>query len=227
MITISKPAKLSQTKYINTLIYGESGIGKTVLCTTAPKPLILATEPGLLSIMNKDVDVAEVLSLAKLKEAYNYLKKDNPYETVCIDSLSELAQVVLSEYKAVERDPRQAYMKMADEIIAIIRQFRDLPMNLVCIAKQDRITDELTGRTIYGPLFPGRMLKSEVPYQLDIVLPMRFHRSEGKTYRVLQTEADIQYNAKDRTGKLDKYEAPDLSALFEKAHAISQASLAI
>lgn len=229
MIQITKPAALTHTQFINCLVYGESGIGKTVLCTTAPKPLIMSAEKGLLSIADSDVDVTEVNSLAGIKEVYNFLKsKENSYETICLDSISEIAQVVLAEYKAVERDPRQAYGKLGEEVISVVRRFRDLPMHVVFIAKLDRLTDDLTGRTSYGPLFPGRILTAEIPYQTDIVLAMRFHKTEGKSYRVLQSEADIQYLAKDRTGKLEHFEKPDLGQLFNKiAGELSQPKLAI
>lgn len=225
MIKISKPVGIQHTQHVNALVYGEAGIGKTVLATTASDSLLVAAEPGILSILDTQQDVTEVKSLKDVKEVYTFLKKDNPYQTVTLDSISEIAQVVLSEYKALERDPRQAFMKMAEEIISIIRAFRDLPMNVIFIAKQDRITDELSGRTMYGPLFPGQMLKKEVPYQLDIVMAMRFVRKDGVTHRKLQTEADIQYTAKDRTGKLEKYIDPNLDALFETACAIQQTNL--
>lgn len=227
MIKISKPAGIPHTSNVNALVYGESGIGKTVLTTTAKDCLLISAESGLLSILDSQIDVVEATSLNTIKEAYTYLKGKHKYNTVAIDSISEVAQVVLNEYKAVERDPRQAYMKMAEEILAVIRAFRDLPMNVIFVAKQDKITDELSGRTMYGPLFPGRTLKAEVPYQLDIVMVMRFIRIEGKTYRKLQTEADIQYTAKDRTGLLAKYLDPNLDALFETVHSVSQTKLAI
>ena len=227
MIKITKPAAVTHTQYCNCLVYGESGIGKTVLCTTAPKPLIMSAEQGLLSISDVDVDIVEVKSLADIKEVYTLLKKGTEYETICLDSLSEIAQVVLAEYKAVEKDPRQAYGKLGEEVLSIVRSFRDLPMNVVFVAKQDRIVDDMTGRQNYGPLFPGRILTQEVPYQTDIILAMKFNRKEGKTYRALQTEADIQYAAKDRTGKLDKFEKPDLGALFDKVQGPIQQKMAV
>lgn len=225
MIKITKPAALTHTQYCNCLVYGESGIGKTVLCTTAPKPLIMSAEQGLLSIADQDIDVTEVKSLSDIIGVYNYLQKGSEYETICLDSLSEIAQTVLAEYKAIERDPRQAYGKLGEEVLSLIRKFRDLPMNVVFIAKQDRVIDELSGRQNYGPLFPGRILTAEVPYQIDVVMAMRFNRKDGKSYRVLQTEADIQYAAKDRTGKLEKFEKPDLGALITKVTGAIQMKL--
>jgi hypothetical protein len=39
---------------------------------------------------------------------------------------------------------------------------------------------------------------------------------DGKKFRYLQTEADYQYEAKDRSGALAPMEPPDLSAIIRK-----------
>lgn len=46
---------MSQTQHTNCLIYGESGIGKTVLCATCKKPLVISAENGLLSLRAKNL----------------------------------------------------------------------------------------------------------------------------------------------------------------------------
>ena len=202
---------------VNAIVYGESGIGKTVLATTAPEPLIVSAEKGLLSIADTDVATTTINSLKQLIEVYNFLANEkHNYLSVIVDSLSEVAQVVLNEYAAVERDKRQAYGKMGEEILAIIRKFRDLPMHTVFNCKQARIVDEFSGKTNFGPKFPGKMLEAEAPYQLDEVLVMRLKKHEGKEFRVIQTAPDIQYTAKDRSGKLAMLEKPNLSSIFEK-----------
>jgi hypothetical protein len=220
-IEIKKPKELTSNSYVNAVIYGPSGIGKTYSIPTAPKPLILSTEEGLLSIRDADVDVIEINSFADMIEAYKWLVekcKDSKceYETIVLDSISELAQKMLAEYKKDERDPRRAYMTLAEEIVSMIRRFRSLPAHIIFMAKQAMIMDEYTGKTFYGPLLPGRVLPIEVPYQFDLVLALRFIKHEGKEYRVLQTQPDIQYSCKDRSGKLSQYEKPNLSALFHK-----------
>ena len=205
-------------KFVNAIVYGQSGIGKTVLCSTAPKPLILSAEDGLLSLAGKDVDFIAIKSFKDLIDTYNELYKssDHGYETVCIDSVSELAETILSERKREERDPRKAYGTMADEIVAAIRKFKKLELHTIFVAKLRMYTDEFTGKQSYAPGFPGKALNDTLPYQVDLVLPMRMGKHEGKEYRYLQTSPDIQYEAKDRSGILAPKEPPDLAALITK-----------
>lgn len=205
--------------YVNAIIYGQSGIGKTVLCSTAPNPIILSAEDGLLSLAGENIDYVKITCFRDLIEAYNELKKgDHDYKTICIDSLSEVAETILAERKKEERDPRRAYGDMAEEIIAAVRKFKRLPLHTFFIAKQGRIEDQMTGKQSFGPSFPGQVLQANLPYQVDLLFPMRIGKHEGKEYRYIQTSPDIQYEAKDRSGILDAKEKPDLSAMINKIH---------
>jgi len=204
--------------HINAIIYGQSGIGKTVLCGTAPNPLILSAEDGLLSLAGQDIDFVKISKFQDLIDVYNEVSKsdEHSYETICIDSLSEVCETILAERKKEERDPRQAYGKMAEEIIAAVRKFKKLPYHIFFIAKQGRIEDQMTGKQSYGPSFPGQVLPANMPYQVDLLVAMRIGKHEGKEYRYLQTAPDIQYEAKDRSGILAPKEPPDLSVLISK-----------
>ena len=216
-LTIKSTKDIANFKHINALVYGQSGIGKTVLCATAPKPLILDSENGLLSLSNTQVDSAEINNLNDLKEAFKFLSAaKHEYQTVCVDSLSEVAEKVLIEYKAVERDPRAAYGKMAEEIFAVVRKFKQLPLHVIFTAKQTRIEDAFTGKSTFGPSFPGQQLPLNLPYQLDLVLALRIGQKDGNKFRFIQPQPDVQYDAKDRTGILDSKEKPNLSDLIAK-----------
>lgn len=216
-LKIQSTRDTAASQYINAIIYGQAGIGKTVLCGTAPNPIILSAEDGLLSLAGKDIDFAKITCFQDLIEAYNELKKgEHDYQTVCIDSLSEVAETILAERKKNERDPRRAYGDMAEEIIAAVRKFKRLPMHVFFIAKQGRIEDAFTGKQSYGPAFPGQVLQSNLPYQVDLLFPMRLGKHEGKEFRYIQTAPDVQYEAKDRSGIFDAKEKPDLGVMIEK-----------
>jgi phage nucleotide-binding protein len=214
------PSKLVERQGVCLLVYGAAGSGKTVLCTTAPSPiLIISAEGGLLSIRNADVQAIEVKSVADINEIYDYLyTHSNEFKTVCLDSISEVSEVVLANEKEKTKDPRQAYGTVIDEMMRLLRQFRDLPMDVVMTAKQDRLRDEGQGNNVlYMPSMVGAKLPQAIPYLFDEVFALRVDKNdEGETTRWLQTEKDWQYEAKDRSGLLDQFEEADLSHIFAK-----------
>jgi phage nucleotide-binding protein len=202
--------------WVKMLCYGESGVGKTSLCATAPAPLIISAEQGLLSLRKHDIAAIEVSKLAEVKEAYRLALKSE-YQTVCLDSLSELGEALLSEFKRGTKDPRQAYGQMNDEMAVLTRMFRDIPnKHVFFIAKQTRMVDEQTGKVSYSPSMPGKSFAIGVPYFFDIVACMRIGKREKEEYRYLQTQPSLQYEAKDRSGSLSREEEPDLTKLFNK-----------
>jgi hypothetical protein len=107
---------------------------------------------------------------------------------------------------------------MADDIAEIIRRFRDLDnINVYVIAKLKRIIDEVSSLTTYAPSIPGKVMLQDLPYFFDLVFAMKFQKgSDGSDTRIIQTKGDLQWIAKDRSGKLDKIEKPTLSGIFTK-----------
>ena len=205
---------------VKVLVYGQAGAGKTTALATTPSPIILSAEAGLLSLAEADVPYIEVASLAAIGEAYEWLtgsEEGRQYGTVCLDSLSEIAEVVLSEERAKTKDPRQAYGAMADQMQTLIRMFRDLPgRNVVMTSKLEKVQDQ-DGRLLWGPSMPGAKTGQALPYFFDEVLALQVHKDEeGQAQRAFLTQGDGAWIAKDRSGKLDVWEPADLGAIFQK-----------
>lgn len=198
---------------IKCMVYGLAGTGKTRLCATAPNPIILSAEQGLLSLANQDVPYIQIKTLADLQAARMMLMNDRRFWTICLDSASEIAETVLRDRIATNKDPRKAYGEMAQEILNEVRAFRDFPQrHVVFIMKQGRVKDELTGGVIYGPLMPGNQLDQHMPYMFDEVFQLvSMNGNSG-----LRTRRDNMNEAKDRSGKLDEWEPPNLSHIFSK-----------
>lgn len=232
--TAEQAAKISGVK---TLIYGLSGMGKTVLCATAPQPLVISAESGLLSLRKKNLEklfgidnpgicyntpVVEIATVDDLSNVYkwcaNSAEAKQNVQTVCLDSLSEIAEVVLNNAKRQTKDPRLAYMELYEKMETTIRAFRDLPnMNVYMACKMEPMKDELTGVVKYGPSMPGAKLGPKLPYFFDEVFRIGLNKDQhGEEFRFLQTQPDLQYDAKDRSGSLDKIEPPLLTHIFNK-----------
>jgi phage nucleotide-binding protein len=205
---------------VKVLVYGQAGAGKTSLIKSLPSPIVLSAEGGLLSIQDADLPFIEIASMDDLREAYEWLTSSDDakaYQSVALDSISEIAEVCLNHEKKVNKDPRAAYGAMQEQMADIIRAFRDLPGRHVYMsAKLEKTQDEM-GRVLYAPSMPGNKTGQALPYFFDEVLALRVEKDgEGNTQRALMCDSDGLWLAKDRSGKLDMWEAPDLSAVFAK-----------
>jgi len=204
---------------VKLLVYGQAGAGKTSLIKTLPSPVVLSAEGGLLSISDADIPFIEINSMATLEEALNWCASEEAagFQSVALDSISEIAEVILGHEKRVAKDPRQAYGAMQDAMAYVIRAFRDLPGKHVYFsAKLEKAQDEM-GRILYAPSMPGNKTGQALPYYFDEVLALRVEKdADGSTQRALMCDSDGLWIAKDRSGKLDAWEAPDLGALIAK-----------
>ncbi len=218
-INLKRSSALSMSG-VKLLVYGQAGAGKTSLIPTLPAPIVLSAEGGLLSIAGADVPYIEIASMGDLMEAYKWLSESaeaTQFQSVALDSISEVAEVVLNAEKKASKDPRQAYGAMQEQMADIIRAFRDLPGRHVYMsAKLEKTQDEM-GRVLYSPSMPGNKTGQQLPYFFDEVLALRVERdAEGNTQRALMCDSDGLWLAKDRSGKLETWEAPDLGAIIAK-----------
>lgn len=208
--------KLISTKDVHAdgvklLVYGASGTGKTTMIQTATNPFIISSESGLLALADHDIPAVEVVNEKGLEEAYKYALNSD-YDTICLDSVSDIAESILAEYKAKFTDGRQAYGKLGDIMSKYLRLFRNMKGRHVYLtAKEGKL--EMSGVSMAQPAMPGQTLTTNIPYFFDEVLRLEADR---KGNRILHTAANFTQVAKDRSGKLDKTEEANISSIISK-----------
>ena len=204
-------------------LFGESGAGKTFQIASLDNPIIISAEKGLLTLQMLGVDAPyiEVKSYGDLCDAYTWITDEEnigSWNTLVIDSVSEVAEVVLADYKKTNKDPRKAYSDMMDAVMDAIRGFMNIEnKDMVFIFKAGRIADADTGRTTYSPYTPSDKFAAKMPYLFDEVLAIRTTKdAEGNLQRYIQTVNDGNWNCKDRSGILGAYEEADLGKLINR-----------
>ncbi len=223
---------------IKLCVFGLAGAGKTVLCsTTGGTIIVLSAESGLLSLKNLPEEVKERMRVIQIKtlqdlgEAYNWLMSAKMADWVAIDSGSEIAEVLLGVKKKEKNDARAAYGDMAEDMMETFRLLRDMPhYNVLMTAKMTYVKDDRTGITRYVPMFPGKILTSQVPYMFDEIFALRVEQDPqdpNKLVRVLQTGRDIAYDCKDRSGMLAMFEPADLAHVARKIQGLAIAAPAV
>jgi hypothetical protein len=213
--------KAGQNQGVKALVFGRAGVGKTKLCATAPKPLIVSAENGLLSIKKYDIVVANVKTLDDVEEVLTQLdttEARGQFRTICLDSISEIAEALLSELLGKVKDPRQAYGELSDVTIDLIRRFRDLKGFHVLVTAKESMVQTDDGVMRLTPSMPGKKLGPQLPYYFDEVFYYEVTTDPvtNKPLRRLRTQPDFQTDAKDRSGALSEFEKPNLTAIIEK-----------
>jgi hypothetical protein len=185
-LDVKSPAE--SVDYINMLIYGEPGAGKTWLCGSAQlseytKPtLFIDVEGGVTTVRHwGDIDVVQVRTLEQLNEVHGALARDmdSHYKTVIIDSLTELqkldmSNIMLERWKdkpdRIDRDVPDMYAwgKSGNRLRLMIRKFRDLECHVICTCLLASEKEDSTAKLFFYPSLPGK-LRAELPGFFDIV----------------------------------------------------------
>lgn len=202
---------------VKILVYGRAGRGKTRLISTCPRPFVLTAESGLLSLAGYDIPYYEINTMADLTNAYQWARSSaeaRQFDTLCVDSVSEVAEKCLLSAQAKNKDGRMAYGDMIKDMNKVIKDFRDLPgKHVYMTAKQERVTSP-EGVSMFGPMMPGKQLGQAMPYFPDEVFQADIHPTDG--YYFLRCKPDFASDAKDRSGALDAMEKPDIGNIINK-----------
>ncbi len=203
---------------LNMLIYGDAGVGKTLLAASADaipsmRPvLVLDVEGGTETLRRTypEVETVRVTSWHQVQEVYNELYLGaHDYRTIVVDSLTEVMkfsmEVILADpdrsTNSDELASQRDWYKNIEQTRKFVRGFRDLPMNTIftALAKEDK--NDKTGKITVKPSLAGKVA-SEVAGFLDVVLYYYVKQGDEGLDRYLLTAATDKVTAKDRTGTL-------------------------
>lgn len=222
-ITTTRGAGVDRLKV---LVHGPAGVGKTRLAATTGDPagtLIVSAEGGLLSLRDHDIRQIEVgagpEAWAKIEAVVDAILAGQIPDVrwLFIDSITEIAEALLSSAKVKFNDPRLAYGVLGERIPAMIRKLRDVPAHVVMIAKQGR--PEIEGQPpMFAPAMPGKSLTAALGYLFDEVFAMQLITVEGKDepQRAFLTQRTLTHEAKDRSGALNPIEPARLDRIAKK-----------
>lgn len=217
-----KPAGEYSGAYgVKALIFGAPGSHKTPLINTAPRPILLACEPGLMSMRGSQVPTYQAFTTEAIEGFFDWFFNSNEtknFDTLAIDSSSQITDIYLQSILTGKSKSgnklhgKAAYGAMADECLKHFRKLYFMPLkNIYLIAKETSFDG------MKRPYFPGNVLNVEVPHMYDLILHLGIHNIPGMGQLLsFQCRQTIDILARDRSGRLNDYEPPDFGKLVQK-----------
>lgn len=218
-----RPAsKIADMLGVKSLAYGDPGTGKTPIAVTAPRPILLLCEPGARSLRFADnVPAHEAYGIKEISEFFAWWfssREVDNFDTLCIDSVSQMAEIVLTVELSRNKDGRKAYGEMSRTIMEYMNKlYFQKQKHLYLICKQTRI--EENGGLKRRPYFPGQDLNVKIPHLFDLIMHLGMHNIPGVVGAQKAFCCNEQFDllARDRSGQLNAFEPPNLTDIFNKA----------
>ncbi len=227
---------------LKALVYGNSGVGKTYLAGSAEGhekmqgTLIANLEGGLLTLAGGTADTTDrITEVAQFRDLLFQLSPSGAlhgkYQTLVVDSVTELQALCLAEILAAEckakpkRDPDklelQDYGKCTVVLRSLMRHVRNLDMHVVITALAKEELPEGSKHPISVRPDMTAVVGRSIMAMMDHVWYLAVKADDaGKAYRALLTQPMGPYQAKTR-GELfarnlgDVVRDPHLPEIFE------------
>lgn len=149
------------------------------------------------------------------------------YKTIFVDSITvasrecfkwAMTQPEAFSEKKGKQDTLGAYGLLGREMIRWLTHLQHAPVSIIVVGILDGEKDDLN-RWTYTAQVEGSKTGRELPGIFDQVMTLQnFKAEDGTLYRgiVCQQQNEWNYPAKDRSGRLDVIEPPDLAAIMNK-----------
>lgn len=229
MVVVGEGGDGLNEQTLTALFHGPSGVGKSWLAATAPKPLLVLDAEGRARYAPSgrkvfwnpaaeappvhdgtwDTCIVNVVDYQTVAQVYQWLRSgQHPFISVVMDSLMEVQRrcidAMVPGTTALDRDH---YGVLLREIEKKVREFRDL---VLIPAVHVKVVLFITGSNTetYKPLLTGG-IREQLPYYIDVVgYLFKQANAEGVFERKMLVDEQPPFTAKDGTNRLKSHFGP-------------------
>jgi len=207
---VVKASSAEAPAFVNILVHGLSGTGKTTLGTLSGKnPLIVTAERQAVLVIQQTNPNANILVVDTWGDLQDLFKEINamamagplPWDIIVLDSLTEMQRRLRDEIlksahskKHVQDDgslTMAGWGVVVDKAFNLVRSFRDLPCDFICICLSEETTPE-EGVRFYRPSVSGKKLPGDLAGLFNAVF-FSFTSNKNRLKQDPHVEGSLQY----------------------------------
>lgn len=206
MIMNTKDINLEHFK-LKVLAVGPSGSGKTHFAGTFPKPFFFDCDAGMLTLRGKHIEYDTFLEYEAFKKAADIVSEDPGYETIVVDSLTRLSDMLLERIQGLNHSSGKTptipeYGMFFINMKRLLEEFLQLDKNVVFTAHEELMVDGITGAVEAVPLMMTK-LRFRLANYFDEAYRLSVGRKKGAPVYLLSTVNERKYSyVKSRLGIL-------------------------
>lgn len=225
-------------QFVKALICGDPGAGKTLISSTFPNPFYASAEAGLMAIADRGIPYTDVESSDDLIQVRNSLSQDPEFreeilgfavDTIVVDTLDEIQKILKKERLTATKQTAfqlQDWGWLDEQMRAMIRSFRNMPINVVFTCHVKEVNDNESGRVWHKPALQGS-IGDDVAQYFDLSMlisnTVNTETVDGKLKkthrRILTASPSLKYPfLKDRSGKLPDEIEVDFATDYQRIH---------
>lgn len=206
---IKKPCELAQKQTVAALIYGQSGMGKSTLACSAPKPVVFDFDGGITRVLDAyQVPTVQIDSFAQALEALKEVEAaGDEYQTIVIDTASKMIDSITTHVCGTATPKIQQWGLINAEFKSFNRAVQSMGKNIVYIAQREVEKDGDVNR--YVPQFRASNYK-DVICDLDVCGYMEMVSYRGQDVRKLTFDPSPRNEGKNTAQFAASYLLPVL-----------------
>jgi hypothetical protein len=187
------------------LVYGPSGVGKTTFaCSFREVGTVYVADfdGGLLGQRKSDVDYDRFTNYADFAVKLKELEAKPSHDTIVLDSVTTMQEYMmdylleLSHKKMMTMDQ---WNILISDLKDLIMRLTNIAKNVVVVAHQQLVQDEITSEVFVLPLIVGKKMPALLPLWFDEVYHFGVTKdAQGKPIYYFDTVAQDKYLGKSR-----------------------------
>lgn len=233
---------LVTSQKLKLLIYGQSGAGKTVFSSGAPKPLVLDFDGKVSSAASfyahnapeklKEISYENLTEIPGQDRPFRRFSRilkglhelaaagKLPHDTIILDSLTLFLDAfmadIIAENPGVKRPNNvpalQDYQILNLQFKDVMSKLLALPCHIIVVGHITSETNQETGRIFWKPLVPGK-LADRLPQIFTEVYRSYVIQKDGQAQHLLQTSSDGEYVCRTQIPGLPQHVPADFGRL--------------